>query len=489
MGNKILVAMRGFEVPQKNDVMEKLNEQGAGIEDIVTVHTKIGVLQACSEESEIQAAIISEYLESGSPYKPDEFDEIDAIREELRVIPILMDTHRGKSYVEKLQAQAIYNAIFEEDADMAAMANLIKAGRNKKAARLYYGIHQLTDNNLGSLYNYSNPEEINSCLVHVVNGGDYEDFIARLSYVEKRLSYQDFTILLSKLPSDYLEDTKKSVEFQNYFNNVPVPHTESSNGNTAREKMPGTVEKERKSFTLFSSGKKAGSSEPAVIKEKIVPAGTMEIGVCSVSHGSGATYTAILCAHSLSREYRVAFVEQNQSGHTQCLMRGLTRNTEPNIKGGNFSYDGVDYYFGIDYLQFVTEYRNKYDFVLVDFGILEDDLQRREFCRMNKYFVLVPGVLWRREDIKEYGAWVESGNHIEGAAFLTPFSADAGLRKQINELCDSDELMVVGYASDAFEPREHHKELFYRLCGICAEEKTDTLMQKIKQKLFRCAAL
>lgn len=135
MGNKILMAVHGFEETQENMIRDKLNALGAEIESIITVHTKIGVLQDCTEDIEIQAAVISEYLESGFPYQPEEFDEVDAIREDLRVIPILMNEHRGKKYAEKLHALAIYNAIFEENADMEAMAELIRKGQAWKSGK------------------------------------------------------------------------------------------------------------------------------------------------------------------------------------------------------------------------------------------------------------------------------------------------------------------------------------------------------------------
>lgn len=735
MGNKILMAVRGFEEPQKQTVMEKLNAEGAEIEHIVVVHTRIGVLQACTEDPEIQTAVISEYLESGSPYKPEEFDEIDAIREDLRVIPILMDAHHGKKYMEKLYAQAIYHAVFEKHADMAVMAGLIKNGRNKKAAREYYGISGNKAEVAGRTGEYSNPEEIRACFVHVMDGGKQEEFCNRLSYVRKRLSYQDFILLLSKLPEEYLQELREHAEFREYFRTEhPVSHelepaqqeapekqkperrkprnkkAAESEGNITipmpvlphirnvnyveEKKVIGVIGEKRLSgstmlavqlakrlarsevyhpaliqlpdtedmlsdylngkfrhgslsFEQFADpkgkippeancldgvryifGRREGqaekwsyvktikmlhtagtpcildmgsqyrkyfylntlkdchtviavldgrgkpdlekiraireevknsnignlifiinhyekykkefasvfeSDEPyffiptfefekpdlyacmeetcieedildriiaecglsmenrkgvrqierTIVKHRVIPKGTLEIGVCSVSHGTGATCTAILCAHSLSEEYRVAYVEQNDSGHMQCLMEALTETGEEHVTGGIFSFLGVDYYYGMDYLQFASEYKNTYDFVVVDFGIPDTGQTAGEFRRMHRHFVVVPHVLWREKNISDYCEWMEDGNYMESVVYLTPYRSTEHLRRKLNTILGEAEIREVGYASDVFRPEMCHKKLFQELCGVMAEEESVHIFQKWREKRCR----
>lgn len=474
MGIKVLIAMRGFEEPQVKEIMENLNERGAGIGSIATVHTKIGVLQACSEDPGIRVAIISEYLESGFPYKTEEFDEIDSIREELKVIPILMDTHRGKKFAEELHAQAIYNAVFESDADMAFMAELIKNGRNKKAARLYYCIHKETFHGQDMPCAYASPKETESCLMHVIDGGPRTEFAKRLAYVEERLPAQDFRFLLSKLPIEYLEEAKGNVEFRKHFITETVPSIEMA------EKKPRREAPEKP----FRAGIQAAMREHGG-KEKSIPGGTMEIGICAAGHGVGATYTAILCANALSHDYKVAFVEQNESGHMSCLMEKLTGDKGQNARGGIFSYGGVDYYFGMDYLRFAMDYRNKYDFVAIDFGVLERDADMREFCRMDRHFLIIPETLWRRGDIYHYLSQTEDGCRATDIAYLAPFHISSSLRRELDIACPAGEIHAIGFAEDAFSPSEQHKDLFYRLCCAKGKETPDSLFARIMERTFR----
>lgn len=683
MGNKILLAVRGFDELQESAVREKLNEQGAEIESIVAVHTKTGVLQACMEDAQIQAAVISEYLESGSPYKPEEFDEVDAIREGLRVIPILMNEHRGKKYAEELHALAIYNAIFEENADMATMADLIKNGRNKKAARLYYGIQKNFGETADSAWEFQEQKDDKSTenmqgtdrireralhngkkeakgqeessgrlkepgkeipllrpfsffprgkninyveekkIIGVIGGGrssgstmlsvqlarrlsqsevydpaliqfpDTEDVLSKyllemkgfqenylpfgeyadpqgkiptkancqggVRYIfgqkegqEKRWSYVKTVKMLNTAGTPCILDFGSQYRKHFYLDTLKDCHaviavldgakgpdmeevkriqTDFENSNIGKlifvVNRDGTNRKwdfdtsghgcqvysvpeiplkgnepyaymEQKCITdevldqiigecglSMKSRKGVHKVEHTVVKRKIVPTGTMELGVCAASHGIGATYTSILCAQSLSLEYKVAYVEQNGSGHMRCLLETLNKNIGEDAEGGIFSYQGVDYYFGMDYLQFATGHRNAYDFVVADFGFLDTELAIQEFCRMNKHFVVVPHVPWRKGDISSCCEWVQQEAHMEDAVYLTPYAVSSGLRRQIDAACDSEEIQEVGYVADAFRPGQFQQELFYRLCGVTEEEvqKEAKLFQRIKRKL------
>lgn len=481
MGNKILMAVHGFEETQENMIRDKLNALGAEIESIITVHTKIGVLQDCTEDIEIQAAVISEYLESGFPYQPEEFDEVDAIREDLRVIPILMNEHRGKKYAEKLHALAIYNAIFEENADMEAMAELIRKGRNKKAAKLYYNIWKNQEIITDRAERAYGREEQDACLLHVLNGGKREDFLTRLMYVEKRLSYEDFKHLLLGLPAEYMQEARDSAKYQEFFSTDENTSDTRKNEKDIKKHEGNDIEDRGPSMENKKSIRKV---ERTIVKEKIVPKGTMELGICASSHGIGATYTSILCAQSLAGEYKVAYVEQNKSGHIQCMLEEFIQKREANVQGGIFSYQGVDYYFGMDYLQFAMKHRNAYDFVVADFGALDTETNVQEFFRMNKHFLVIPHVLWRTNEISSCCEWMQEKAQMEDAVFLTPYAVDANLRIQIEDLFDPEEILEVGYVADAFHPGVEQKNLFYRLCGVQSGNEQKKVFQRISKRFL-----
>lgn len=726
---KILIAMRGFEEPQKNGIMESLNANGAGIDSVVLAHTKLGVLQTCSEQEDISAVIVSEYLESGSPYTPEDIDKIDEIREDLRVIPILMNDHYGKAYVERLHAMAIYNALFEKDASMNAVAEVIKNGRNKKVARLYYGIQaDVSMDSIGII----DPGDITTSLTHVVNGGPRKQAMERLMFVESRLGSSQFVQLLSKLPQEYIDEAKSSGNFIDYFEDeqavpvkeskkrkeieepkenvergikipsiafqkgrdvkipIPIPIPSFTSGsksvttvvedktmigvigvgsasgstfvalnlakyisfdkihvpvliqppstkgrlcnalknneeyvknyrnffelaepqetiddttnmadgvrfvvdmkedepekwtyvktvkmlnaignpcildfgcgydqyfymNTLKDcqiliavldgKKEPAVEKIRNIKEMFEktgigrlvfvvnridpdlrerfecvvgkmfemifipdSDKEKDSSlsfeyvsglatspyfgelsslcgfenseekkikkERTIIKHKLVTNGTMEIGVCAVQRGCGATHTAILCAQSLASDYRVAYVEQNDYGHMAAMVSELS-GEERQSSSGKFSCNGVDYYYGIDYLQFVTAYRNEYDYVLVDFGVIDNnvamsDTRRREFLRMGKRFVVADGSIWRRQELWNF--YDDYAADTEEIVYFIPYG-EKDSEKEIRKLCYGIEVYTVGINVSAFEPGVEQIRLFQSVVGMVEMEK------------------
>lgn len=723
---KILIAIRGFEEPEKNGIMESLNANGAEVDSIVLAHTKMGVLQTLTEQADIGAVIVSEYLESGSPYTPGDIDKIDEIREELRVIPIMINEHYGKTYVERLHAMAIYNALFEKDASMNGVAELIKNGRNKKVARLYYGIQAEIGLDVAGIID---PGDITTSLTHVVNGGPRKQVMERLLFVESRLSSSQFVQLLSKLPQEYLDEAKNSGKFNDFFESeedvpvkesrkkecdeekkrtaehgikiptiafqkgknvkIPIPIPSFTSGsktittvvedktmigvvgvgsisgstfvalNLARyisfdkvhipviiqppstkgrlcnvlKKKEEFVEHYRNFFELaepqeaidditnmidgvrfvvdmeeadksekwtyvktvkmlnvvgnpcildFGCGYDQyfymntlkdcqvlivvldGSKEPdigkireikemyektgigrlvfavnryksdlqerfecvvgkmydmvfipasekeknvhlafeyasnlvsspcfgelssicgfegneerkikkerTIIKHKMVTNGTMEIGVCAVQRGSGATHTAILCAQSLASDYRVAYVEQNAYGHMAAMISELSGERRQS-SNGKFSYNGVDYYYGIDYMQFVTAYRNDYDYVLADFGVIDStlrDAKRTEFLRMGKRFVVADGSLWRRQELLDY--YEDIVADTEEIVYFIPYG-ERDTEKEIRKLCYGIEVYTVGFNVSAFEPGAEQMRLFQSVVGMVEADR------------------
>lgn len=310
---KILLAMRGFEEPEKNGIVERLTAEGADIEEVYVAHTKMGVLQVCNEHTDIDAAIVSQYLESGSPYTPEDIDKIDEIRESLRVVPILINECYGKNYVERLHNLAIYNAIFEQDASMAVVADIIKNGRNKKVAKLYYGIQKeaVMENTSG----ISDPEELLNAINHVIRGGVRQEAMKRLKFVETQRTSAEFTKLLSRLPQEYLEEARESGWFGDYFVTEDIGTElgeEVIKKEQAKEKAKVKEKKEAESvFKIpsitfrkgrdvnipipvpsFSSGRKALT----VIENRTT------IGILSLERAAGSTFVAMNMARCMATD-------------------------------------------------------------------------------------------------------------------------------------------------------------------------------------------
>lgn len=214
MGTNLLIAMRDFGEQQKTVVLDELRKNGAEIDNCYLAYTKMGVFQEYQKHPHINVVVVSEYLEERSPYTPQDLNDIDELKEDLRVIPIILDEHKGKEYVIALYSAAIYDALFASDGMYSMVAKMIASGRGKKAARTYYKIENTTPT--GKRIS-SNPDSIHAGTEHIINGGPKEEIVDRTAYVLNKLSTGEFQAVLEKLPSEYIEVIQEDARFRDFF--------------------------------------------------------------------------------------------------------------------------------------------------------------------------------------------------------------------------------------------------------------------------------
>lgn len=189
------------------------------------------------------------------------------------------------------------------------------------------------------------------------------------------------------------------------------------------------------------------------MNEKLSPDVVIEIGVGGVCQGVGTTHTAIMVAQCLSKKYRVALFEHNNSGQFSNI--GNYLNANKIVGNKQFTYAGVDVYYNCRYLDFILQCRDYYDFIVVDFGI---DFKCEDFYRMNKKIIVASASPFK---VMELCRYVEKETHDPMHTFIYAIPFYNG--NQINDLrkvCGGSKVIAVPVCVDPFNTSEEITMLF-----------------------------
>lgn len=209
-------------------------------------------------------------------------------------------------------------------------------------------------------------------------------------------------------------------------------------------------------------GKVRNIIKKLIEKKRVVGVATVEIAVVGVAHGAGCTHTAIMIAASLAKKYRVAYLEANPSGHMKCLDSQINKEVIiGDIKG--FSYCGIDFYHDIEYTEFTSLARDRYSFVVVDYGT---DITRAEYQRAGKRVVVMAAADYRMQEMDRFVTDVLG--HIDKAGLVSiavPFKNNRELAV-IRKLCSENTVYSVPFCSNPFNVTEEVKEYVGRIVGV-----------------------
>lgn len=128
---------------------------------------------------------------------------------------------------------------------------------------------------------------------------------------------------------------------------------------------------------------------------------TVTIGLLGVTAGIGVTHTSIMLAGYLSKMGSVAIIELNRSKH--FLEIGLIAEENKVLQDKCFTYNKIRYFWDIDYSNFLTQHRDKFDFIILDLGNYTTLRGIEEFLRTDIRLVIAHGMDWKvRELISFY---------------------------------------------------------------------------------------
>jgi serine/threonine-protein kinase len=154
---------------------------------------------------------------------------------------------------------------------------------------------------------------------------------------------------------------------------------------------------------------------------------TVTIGFLGVSKGVGVTHSSIMFAQILSKKGKVALIELNDSKHFKEI--GFVTVDEKAVEKKNFIYNRVHYFWDIDYWQFLTLYRDKYDFILLDLGSYQVLGNIDEFIRADIRIVVGQGMDWKVKEIKSFYTLTRTYDPNNNWYYLLPFMDQKSIKE------------------------------------------------------------
>ena len=178
---------------------------------------------------------------------------------------------------------------------------------------------------------------------------------------------------------------------------------------------------------------------------------TVEVGLGGVGRGVGTTHTSIMLAMMLKKSYKVAIVEQNDTGAFANLYRKLNPDTAAQQSLIQmFTYKGVDFFPVCNYSSFTMTYRDDYDVVIIDFGL--NCLRNDNFLRVNKKIMCASASEWKLYELTRF--YDDTRKRMDPNCKITyaiPF-IPAGSLGSIRKSCKGSTVLAIPVCMDAFAP-------------------------------------
>lgn len=220
----------------------------------------------------LDAVVLIEHLESTNPYDADDLVRLRDQKDDLKVILIIDESHKGGSYVNELYSKGFKDAIFVNDATPKNIAELLLKGRTAMDARSYYGIAMSQEEQAS----VDIPRYLN--MIGNSTGGR---LVAQLKRIESAMSKDTFALLIKKLSSEQKQSLRDENEYAIYVGEN-------------KEKKSGGL-----NFSINING--AGNTTQTVFET----INTEIIGVLSLKSRVGSTFVALNLAREISEKTQI----------------------------------------------------------------------------------------------------------------------------------------------------------------------------------------
>lgn len=170
-----------------------------------------GVVKAL-KESHYDIVIINEILEN-EPIQPQFIDMLTDNYDNLRVILVINDRHRGETLAKKLYAMGCYDCIFKSEFSLTMVADMIEHPRKKKDAKEYYNLDDSLENLEEAVNNTGLSEIPQDELEHSLdtfNSATEEDIEELFDLAEQTYTFPQMVFLISTLNEKVINLMKDS---------------------------------------------------------------------------------------------------------------------------------------------------------------------------------------------------------------------------------------------------------------------------------------
>ena len=151
--HKVLLGFSASPEPFINIFTTDMSKNNVVIKECEMRYSKIAIKQYVNDNPDTDVIIVMEYLEKSKPFTVVDFMEIH--------------DKKSTNYMKELLNIGVFNALFADDASYENIATLIKQGRTRKEARIYYG----TSDTLSD----STSADIEQCIQHIQRSRSNEE--------------------------------------------------------------------------------------------------------------------------------------------------------------------------------------------------------------------------------------------------------------------------------------------------------------------------
>ena len=182
------------------------------------------------------------------------------------------------------------------------------------------------------------------------------------------------------------------------------------------------------------------------------------IALLGTKSGVGVTHTAIMLSHFLSKNKKVALLELNSNNSFKEL--------EQIINGKNsvddfFTYNKVDYYGSVNFTEFNKYHRDRYCYIIIDFGCYENLYDIDEYIRADNKLVIAHGIDWKiGETIRFYNNTRKYDPNCKWN-YLIPFLLKKDIKDISNEI--NNKIYTIPFNKNPFVINYEVKKVFGEL--------------------------
>lgn len=255
----------------------------------------------------------------------------------------------------------------------------------------------------------------------------------------------------------YIEDLKSNINEKNIKEYLKIAFSGIIRDVLPKELLSGDLENSIQEQNIISKN------------IQYISIGSNEIGFMGVESGVGVTHLSLMLAHHLSYQYKVALIEVNDSNDYE----NIRKIGEFKIKDNSyFKCKGVDYFININYIDFISKYREKYEYIIADFGSHENIYEIEEFLRMDVKMIVGQVVDWKIEKIYKFYSSINKQHDIhKNWKYLIPFMDS---NDDISELTDKidNPIYAIPFNKNPFIPTNEIKIIYDQMLGLKIKKRT-----------------
>lgn len=219
-------------------ISKSLRDAGLPVDDIAVRNLKSSLYDyVFAHKHDVDAVIISEHLESASPYLVKDVENLMAVNEDIRIVLIVDDKHYGDNYMRKLFANGFYSAVFAKDSKMKNIADIILNKRTRRYTKAYYGIagvpaeesKDMSDNvpagtATGSPVSIETKETFGKWVDRLSRAATDDERIGIVKSAKKSMAAEVFEDFIDYLPKQIYGAMEHDAELSEYISKI-VPQT------------------------------------------------------------------------------------------------------------------------------------------------------------------------------------------------------------------------------------------------------------------------